>query len=715
MKNDVPTNTAEELESIIAVLDSLFEDGDTCIAPITFTFTEDKEYRGQTIEDGDQVSNDQYDALRRELAALKPNSKTFDGVTASNIDTDVEKVVHNPPMTSISKANGTLSMKNDILANWLKKCSDELGYKGDKDNDGTPFFCQSLKRDGVAISLYYKDGKLTKAGLRPRDGVNGEDVTEQAKHVKGILEVLPKKITCSIRGELECKISVFEKIVEDFKKGINPAKIKKEPANPRNYTAGSIRQFDDPTITKHRKISFTAYSIEGLEKAPYKTEIERAKWCNQILGVPFVQARPFKYSDLAFVESTLDALDYEIDGVVISVNNLEDSEQHGRHGDRANGNPRGKLAWKFSEKVVVPTVESIIWQTGRTGKVTPVMQFKPVKLDGTMVSQCTAHNVGIIINEGVGIGTQFKLIKSGKIIPKMIGVVKKANNVVTPDKCGSCNGELEMVTSSNASELFCYNTDCPAKNVGNLVNYLSSIEVKGIAESMVNKLVENNLVKTIPDFYRITLDDLKKAGITERSALLVVARIHMVKNPEKIKDNDLLLKKIMKIHGKKKVVPVEKFLSALGIPGAGKGTARALISHYNGDLTTIRNMPVDALEKVQDIGNKTAKVLVEFFARNRFMLDDILNYVELELPKTGKFTGKKFCFTGSFADGKTYWYDQIENEGGKISSSVSKKTNFVIVGDDPGKKKDKAFELKGQGEEIMIIEDIDELISLIEN
>jgi DNA ligase (NAD+) len=662
-----------ELEEIITSLDTAYEVGDDCLNPKT----------GKIVTDGE------YDALRKELEQLCPSSDVLKSVTASKIQASTDKVIHNPSMTSISKSCGSLNERNKILADWLKKCSDELGYKGTYNKDNTPFFSQSLKHDGVAIALYYEDGKLVRSGLRPRDGIHGEGVFENSKYVEGIPATLPLPITCSIRGELECKISTFEKLNVDAEK--NGEQVF---ANPRNYTAGSIRQFKDPKETAKRQISFTAYNIENLENPPYKTEIERAIWCNKVLKIPYVRTEPFNYKDLQKLEDLAKTLDYETDGVVLSVNILEDQEQLGRHGNSDIGSPKGKLAWKFSEQSATPIVKSIRWQTGRTGKLTPVIEFDAVKLAGTMVRQCTAHNVGIVKNKKIGIGAKVRIIKSGKIIPKIIDVISPSTNFSVPTICPSCQSKLveEKNDKDGTSELFCENTyDCPAQNIGNLVNYLSVIDAKGVAEASVAKMTEAGIVKKIVDFYELNDKDLLVAGFTKRQALLIRAAVWMIDAPEKYDDEEL--EKVIDKTPKKIKLSVSKLIPALGISGASKGTGRVLADHFNSDFDLIRSAKEDELMGISEIGPITSKSLVDYFLEQKNNLDTLMKYIEIEVPKKGKLTGQTFVFTGASSKPRKELEKLVEDNGGKTSSSVSKSTTFVVSGESSGSKLDKAKKL----------------------
>lgn len=649
--------------------------------------------------DGNIVSDNDYDLIRLHLESIAPNDEIFKQVHAGEeIEEGLKKVKHHPPMTSISKANGTLEEKKSILNKFINDCCKELNY-----NDNS-HFAQAYKRDGVACRIYYEKGELKHVGLRPRNGINGEDVTENAKYVKGIPQKLNLPLTLSISGELECHISDFNKVNEKRKENGEETR-----ANPRNHTAGSIRQFKDPKKTADGKIQFVGYSIENFDdyRKYYSTEIERAKWCNKELKVPFVQVRPFKFDDLQMMEDNVPDLDYEVDGVIISVNDLEDQEQMGRHGDTPTGNPKGKIAWKFSEESAVVKVLDIRWQVGRTGKVTPVLNFDAVKLAGTMVSQATGHNIGWLEREKISIGTDVRIIKSGKIIPKVIEVVGNSLLPKHISRCPSCDDLLYRIVGDNDNvDLVCKCDKCPAKCISSLVFFLTSIGVKGLAESTVEKIVDSKLVKNFSDFFRLSFDDLKVTPLSERQSLLALAAIHLIDNPSKIKDNDVLLKKINAAKKDKLKIPGWQLFASFGIKSAGKSAGKALFDHF-GNFERLRNADVDEIASIENIGQKTAEIIVDYFNANSKEIDDLLNYIELDLPKTGKLSGMNFCFSGGFEEGKTYWEKRVEDLGGKCSSSVGRKTSYLVAGDGSGSKSDKALQL---GVPILSIDDLKKML-----
>lgn len=653
----------DTLEKVIEHLDTCYEVGDPCVHPHT----------------GKIVSDSEYDQMRVSLKKLKPNSKIFDTPTASKHVAVSKKVKHDPPMTSIAKANGTLDEKEAILKHWQEEIIKELGYK----SHISSWSVCAYKWDGVAVALYYVHGRLIRAGLRPRDGVNGEDITANIKYVQGVKETLPEPITGTFRGEVVCKKGDFRVKNAEFER-----KGEKTFANPRNYATGSLRQFKDPTITSDRKLSFCCYNIIS-DDVKEKDEVERAKWCNKVLGIPYVQVRPFMPYYLQKMETAAKHLDYEVDGVVLSVRDLEDREQMGTHGDSPTGSPKGRLAWKFAEDYADCVVKSIECNTGRTGKIVPVLIFDPVQLAGTSVTQCTGHNLGFMQRSHIAHGSTVRIEKSGKIIPKVIAVVDGKGDWNYPKECPSCGAKAIVIHNGDMSELECHNPKCGAQKVNSLCHYLTTLGVKGLAEQTVEKMVETHLVEHPVDFYTLEVKHL--TGIlSERQAFLALASIWMIE--DKSQDDAALAAAIVQAKKNKLKIPLWQFFAAFGVEGAGKTTGRALVTHF-GSLEKMRQATLEELEKVDDIGPKTAQSVHAFFHNNTSIVNDVLVFLEPELPKQGKLSGKSFCFTGGFTDGKAFWQHKIEDLGGKCASSVSKKVDFVVIGIDAGSKADKALQL----------------------
>ena len=677
---------ADELERIIAHLDTAYEQGDECKHPDTNII----------------VTDGEYDALRRELSDLRPKSKLFDTATASELVSSARKIVHDPPLTSIDKASHEdMEVQEEQLFKWIVDSAENIGgepsgkklkAKGKKYKDNpveysADMFYEAWKLDGVAVALYYVDGKLDRAGLRPRDGINGEAVTEQIQYVSGVPTKLKKKVTCSIRGELICKLSDFEVVQKTL--GDAGEKLR---ANPRNHTAGGIRQFKSPEKTKLMRLSFVAYTIEALANPPYKTEIERAKFCNDKLGVPYVETKPFKFEDLQKYEDNISKLDYEVDGVIIGVNNLEDHEQLGRRGDTETGNPKGKIAWKFREEEAAPTIQDIEWQTGRTGKIVAVAIFDPVRLAGTNVSRATLHNAGFMERNQIGKGSVISVRKAGKIIPKVTGVIDGQTKPKFPKECPSCGAktELEKGGSADMLELVCTGESCGAQNVSSLCHYLATIGVLGLGESRVTQLVEGGAVSGFADFYRLDIESAMSTGLTNRQSALAVAAVQMIPEPDKVSGLEEAIDAATKT---KKEIPLWQLFASFGIGSAGKSAGKALSAHF-GSMEKIRAASVEDLEEVDDIGTVTAEAITSWLGENSKQIDDLLNFIEPIVPKSGgSLDGINFCFSGGFPEGKKHWEGVVESSGGKCSSSVSKKTNYLVAGTGSGSKSAKAEKL----------------------
>ncbi len=665
-------NNLDELEKLAVHLDTLYEEGEEC-----------RDF------DADLVSDNEYDTLIAFIRKHRPNSYIFDNVTASKYMPKTDLIQHQPPMTSIAKAPSQTREKE--FQDWRSKCLQELG----KEN-----YVQAYKLDGVACRIYYEKGKLTKAGLRPRDGVNAEDVTENVKHVDGIPEILKLPLTLSISGELLCYKEDFEVINEQLAK-----EGKSLRANPRNHTSGAIRQYKDPSKTKEGKVRFIGYSVENFNEWQdyYDDEIGRAIWVNKSLGVRFCQIRPFREEDLQKMEEAVDELPYMVDGIVISVRNLEDQEQMGRHGDRDTGAPRGKIAWKFEDEVAIATIKEIEWNIGRTGRVTPVAIFDGVQLAGTNVQRCTLNNIGWMERLSIGIGTKIKIIKSGAIIPKAIDVVSgKVAKVEWPQKL---NGHTVTRVAGDGDNVSLECKTHPATKVSYLDYFLTTIGVKGLGSATVEKLAFAGKIDSPSDFYKLEMRDFLDVGLSKRQALLGLASIYGVANPSKIKDDDDLWKTIKFASHHGQTIPAWKLFAALGIPTAGKTAGKSLIDEL-GSLDNIRKATVDELV-IEGIGEKTAETIHKFLQENSDEIDKLIKVFKLELPKTGKFSGKIFCFSGSFDEGKKYWEEQVETLGGKCSSSVNKKTDYLIAGPGSGSKSEKAKEF---GVEIL---NVDELKSML--
>jgi DNA ligase (NAD+) len=658
--------------------------------------------------DGAEISDLEYDSLYRELKRLKPTSIAFVGTSPSKASAKGKVVKHDPPMTSIAKADG--EQKEQIYLRWMQDCAKRLAISID---DLT--IAQSFKHDGVALRINYVNGKLQSAGLRPRDGVNGSDVTRHMKYIKGVPMNLPLPLTLSLNGEIECWDEEFEEV-----NAARDAAGEEVYKNPRNYTAGCMGR-DDAEENKNARLRIAFYSITGFDEWAqyYSTETERAKWANSTEGLNlqdengkgcFVQVRQHTYKHLALMEAHSKKLPYYTDGIVLKVDNLEWQIELGNVGDDPINSPRGALAWKFEEETVEAVVTGIEWNASRTGRVVPTAIFDtPFVLADTENTRATCNNYGWMESQGIGPGAVVRCKKGGKIIPNIMEVITPVANLGAPSACPACASTLNLVTSSSGNkDLICPNADCGAKHIKGWMFYVSKLGGKGLGLSAMEKILKTGKVRGLHDLYKITYEDLIHGGFTERQAALALATIFII---PPIKDTDKLLQEIDKARSKKQPVEGWKFFAALGIPGAGETCGKALVAHYK-NFDSICNATEAELLSIAGVGTATSNAIVNYFSKNLPMVTKLLDHFELELPKAGKLTGKNFCLTGSFTQGKKHWQELIEKQGGNVQSSVGKNTNYLIQehGKNDGSPSEKEVKANKLGVEVISVQDLQKML-----
>lgn len=646
--------------------------------------------------DGTEVTDPEYDELIKTLRQHNPNSSALQGTSPSVAKPKGHIVVHDPPMTSIAKADGTDDEKREIYEKWRTDCANRLGIPVDQLK-----IAQSYKHDGVAVRINYVKGKLVSAGLRPRDGVNGSDVTRHMKYIKGVPQKLPLPLTLSLNGEIECWLPDFEQVnKEQDEAGEDAYK------NPRNYTAGCLGR-DDPEENKNARLRVCYYNITGFAEwnKYYKTEVERAKWSNGKEGLNlvdekgkgyFVQVWPHKFSQLAMMETNAKTLPYYTDGVILKVDDLEDQLELGHVGDDPINTPRAAIAWKYQEETAEAVVSSIEWNASRTGRVVPTAIFDvPFVLADTENTRATCNNYGWMEKQGLGPGAKIRAKKGGKIIPNIMEVLTPVKETGAPSNCPTCNHKLSLATSASGNQdLLCKNPDCAAKHLKSWIFYIQNMGGKGLGQSTMEQILSTGQVKSLADLYDLTIGDLEEAGLSERESLLALATIYVVKPNA---DNAKLVAAIEKARSEKRKVEAWKFFAALGIPGAGHSAGKALVQHYR-DFDAIRAASEEELLTVSGIGGVTAKAIVEWFGKYDSVVDRLLEKIELELPKSGKLSGTNFVLTGDFAKGKKFYEGLIEAQGGNIQSSVGKTTNYLVQefgksDGSPSTKEKKAAEL----------------------
>jgi DNA ligase (NAD+) len=636
------------------------------------------EYRYYVLDDP-EISDADFDKLMNELKrseAEHPQLITPDSPTQRVGGKPREgfvKAKHSSPMLSLDNA-----YSEEELRDWERRVH-ELSGRTDLE-----YMCE-LKLDGMSLALVYGDGHLAR-GITRGDGNIGEDVTANVRTVRSIpLSISKDKlkktgipIDFEVRGEMLMPIAAFRKLNEEREKqGLAVF------ANPRNFTAGTVRQLE-PSITAQRRMDFFAYfllkdgqtffdrqskTMDALEAAGFKVNPNRKLAQNLDEVWKFIQSW----------EARRDSLPYEIDGIVIKVDRTTWQRELGFTGKA----PRWAIAYKFAARGAVTEIEDIVPQVGRTGKLTPVAWLKPVPIGGTTVSRATLHNMDFIDQLGVKIGDWVEVERGGDVIPKVVKVVEDKDHprghkqFEMPEHCPVCGGNI--VRTPGEADHRCVNANCPAKLQGTILHFASRhvMNIDGLGEALVNQLTECGLVRNVADLYKLTTDDLLKLErMGEKSAENVLGEVEASKN-----------------------LPLERVIYGLGIRMVGERTAQFLAEHF-GSLDAIMNASAEELEEVNEVGPRIAESIVEFFAdeHNRKLVDDLreagLKFKGQKKEKGTKLAGKTFVLTGTL---ERHTRDEakkmIEDAGGRVSGSVSKKTDYVVAGSDAGSKLDKAREL----------------------
>ena len=624
------------------------------------------------VLDRQEISDEALDSLKKELFDLEqefPDLITSDSPTQRVAGEPLEgftKVTHPGRMISLNDA-----FSSQDLSDWLERLNNFLGqtYNGS-------FYCD-LKMDGLAIELRYKNGALTQASTRG-NGLIGEDVTQNIRTVDAVplhlrSEDRPIPKTLIVRGEVFLTKKEFARINKlQFKKG------EKIYANPRNFAAGTIRQLD-PHITADRKLSFYAYSIVGIDGTygdNFKSHADEYKALNEwgIGTNPHGKIANTPNDVISFWETwqeKRDKLDYEFDGIVVSIN---DNGVYRRAGVIGKS-PRGAIAFKFSPKSAQTIVEDIQVQVGRTGVLTPVAHLKPVSIGGTTVSRATLHNMDEIKRLGVKIGDTVVVGRAGDVIPDILSVLTelrtgKEKNFQLPIRCPVCDTPIKKNAGQVAS--YCPNIDCPARQRITIYHFCSrnAMNIDGVGPKIIDALMDAGLIQDYADLFTLKIEDLKNL---DRFAELSSANV-------------------IKAIDDHREVPLARFIYALGIMHVGEETARVLAQHFH-TLDKITEASEEELTVVEDVGPVVAHSIAEWFKRpyhkkilKKFEKAGLKIIADKGMVK-GKFFGKTFVITGTLESmSREEAGAKIRALGGKVSSSVSKDTSFVVAGSDPGSK-----------------------------
>jgi len=621
------------------------------------------------VLDKPEISDAASDSLKHELSQLEdkfPDLITPDSPTQRIGGRALDKFVkirHKKPMLSLQDA-----FSEEEMEDWQERLQKLVP------REKLDYFAE-LKIDGFAVSLTYRDSVLIKGATRG-DGKTGEDVTQNLKTIESIPLKLNKEIRkreVEIRGEVYMTNSAFEKINQERKNKGLPLY-----ANPRNTAAGSIRQLN-PKIAASRQLDFLAYDIitdlgQKTHHQEHQTtrslgfKSDKGKYCSNLKEVVrFWEG----------IEQKREKLGYQIDGIVVRVDNNRVFEKLGIVGKA----PRGTIAFKFSAEEATTIIEDIIVQIGRTGALTPVAKLKPVRVGGALISRATLHNEDEIKRLDVRIGDTVIIQRAGDVIPDVVEVVKKMRSgkekkFQMPKKCPICGGKV--VRPKGEAVHRCVNKNCALIQKKQITHFVSknAFNIEGFGPQIVNQLMNEGLINNVSDIFTLTEGDLiPLERFEQKSAANLIEAIE-----------------------ESKKITLPRFIFALGIRHIGEETAINL-ARYFGSLKKIKKTGPDEFFKVKDIGQVVAQSAFKWFnnRNNRGLIERLIkNGVKIEKQKTikKKLNGQTFVLTGHLDRfTRDEAKDRIRDLGGDVSSSVSKETGFVIAGKEPGSKYDRAKKL----------------------
>ena len=626
------------------------------------------------ILDQPEISDAQYDRLMRELEKLEeqypelrtPNSPT-QRVGAPPLE-EFEIVRHSIPMLSLANAFDETEAKE-----FDKRVKKFLGTSSDIEYVTEP------KLDGLAVELVYERGQFVVGSTRG-DGVNGENITQNLRTIKTIpLQLIRKEISVperlEVRGEVIMQLKRFRELNQRREELGEPLF-----ANPRNAAAGSVRQLDSK-ITVERPLEIYCYGIGEVRGRTFKSHWEilqtLSKWGLRIN--PNIQRCKHIEDVIAYyheVNEKREKLPYEIDGIVIKVNQLDLQTRLGE----ISRSPRWALAFKFLPKQETTKIQDIIVQVGRTGALTPVAVMEPVKVGGVEVSRATLHNQDEIDKKDVRIGDTVVIQRAGDVIPEVVQVIEskrtgKEKKFRMPSKCPVCGAEVIKEEAIHR----CIGLDCPAQLKGRIKHFASkrAMDIEGLGVKLIGQLVDKGLVKDVADIYYLEKEQLiELERMADKSAQNIIDAIEASKTK-----------------------PLSKFLYALGIRHVGETTAEDLARRFS-RLDDFFHLSEEDLREVEGIGPEVSASVYQFFRdkKNKESIERLkkagVTVIEPKVKGKAKLAGKTFVFTGAL---KSFGRDEarniVESLGGTTVSTVSKKVDFVVVGEDPGSKFDKAKEL----------------------
>jgi DNA ligase (NAD+) len=636
------------------------------------------EHRYYVLDDP-EISDAEFDRLTNELKALEaehPELITPDSPTQRVGGKPREgfvKVGHSTPMLSLDNA-----YNEEELRDWERRVHELTGEAR------VDYVCE-LKLDGMSLALRFEGGRLG-LGITRGDGTVGEDVTLNVRTVRSVPLTIPAKTLAKaglspdfeVRGELLMPLSAFQRM-NDEREQQALAKF----ANPRNATAGTVRVLE-PNITASRRLDFFSYLLLSQGHTIFERHSESLK-ALQIAGFKvnpnhrLVHNLDQVFAFISEWEAKRETLPYEIDGIVVKVDRIALQEELGYTGKA----PRWAIAYKYAARSGVTRIEDILVQVGRTGKLTPVAALKPVSIGGTTVSRATLHNMDEIDRLGVRIGDWVSVERGGDVIPKVVKVLhdkdkpRGTGEFHMPERCPECGGHV--VRAEGEADHRCVNANCPAKLRESIRHFASRgvMNIEGMGDALVNQLVETGLVKDVADIYQL-----------KEEKLLALERMGK-KSAQNILDE---------IENSKKL-PLERVIYGLGIRFVGERTAQFLAEHF-GSMDALMQASEEELQQVNEIGPRVSASIREFLdePKNVALVERLrqagLTFKGQKKRRATTLAGKTFVLTGTLErHTREEAKKLIEDAGGKVAGSVSKKTDYVVAGAEAGSKLDKAREL----------------------
>lgn len=608
-----------------------------------------------------EISDAEFDLMVERLKVLKPASKVLEEV-GSDLSESGKKIEHSSPMLSLDKCYN----QEDLTA-WAAKLSGGV--------------VASPKIDGLAIAIHYDaEGKLFQAETRG-DGFKGDDITRNVLEISDI----PRRIQqghVEVRGEVYMRLSVFKRYAGDF-------------ANPRNLAAGAVKQKDSKKTGEYG-LSFFGYEVLG---RAIEEEIDNLRWLKKLGFTPIdaelLDNKPEEleraYQDLL---GKRDKLDYELDGVVYKANLIADQVRLGASAHH----PRWAIAYKFQGDSSASFLREVEWSVSRTRAITPIGIIDPVRLSGATVTRVSLHNYGLMKKMKVSIGAKVLVMRRGGVIPNLEQVLEATKEIVeAPKKCPSCGFPTEVIDDF----LYCTNAKgCRSTKIGELRHFVDVLEIEGFGEKMLEQLYDNGFVEDLPDFFRLTKDDI-----------LTLERT-----------GDILATKLIDHIQSRRKIPLVIFIRSLGIHELAKSSSQLLVKNFR-TLERIRSVTEEELAEIHGIGPVIAREVVKGLKEKAKTIDKLLKYLTIDeksAAKEGKLSGKSFLFTGKMATMERGSAEKaVEALGGEIAGGVSKDLDFLVIGSEgyqnreKGNKWLKAEALIQKGAELKIVSE-EEFLAMIQ-